>query len=81
LRNDVERSFNIETEVLAELSLDWFLLPLIFIDDIEELVDLAMFVMNYDVLVFSVESSRNIHNFTFLIDDESTIFTEHLPPS
>jgi len=81
LRNDVERSFNIETEVFAELSLDGLLLPFILIDDIEELVDLSVLVVNNDVLVFSVKATSDVQNFTFLICDESTISVEHLPPS
>jgi hypothetical protein len=57
LRNNVERSFNIESEVFAEFTFDWFLFPLILIDNIELLVDFTMLGMNNDVLVFSVKTS------------------------
>jgi hypothetical protein len=81
LGKNVERSFNIETEVFAELSFHWLLLPFILIDNVELLVDFPMLVVDNDVLVLSIEASRNIHNLSFLINDEGTIMREHLPPS
>jgi hypothetical protein len=57
LGDNVERSLNIKTEVFVELTFDWLLLPFIFIDDIELLVDSTMFVVDLDVLVFSVKST------------------------
>jgi hypothetical protein len=81
LRNNVEGSFNIETEVFAQFTFNWLFLPLIFIDDIEQLLSFSMLSMDNDILVLSVKTSRNFHNFAFLIDDECTISAEHLPPS
>jgi hypothetical protein len=40
-----------------------------------------MLVVDNDVLVFIVLSTRNIHNLSSLIDDEGTILFEELPPS
>jgi hypothetical protein len=57
LGNNVERSLDIKTEVFAEFSLDWLLLPFIFIDNIEQLVDLSMLVVDNDVLVLSVKTT------------------------
>jgi len=81
LRNNIERSFNIKTEIFAQLSFDWFLFPFILVDDIKQLVHFSMFVMDNDVLVFSVKTTWNIHHFVLFVDDESTISVEHLPPS
>jgi hypothetical protein len=54
---NVERSLDVKTEVFAEFSLDWLLLPFIFIDNIEQLVDLSMLVVDNDVLVLSVKTT------------------------
>jgi hypothetical protein len=80
-RDNIEISFYEKSEPIVELSLSWFSLILVSIDDIPLLVDLAVFVPNNEVSVFLVNSSRNIDNLSFLICDESTLHSEHLPPS
>jgi hypothetical protein len=39
-----------------------------------------MFAVDNDVLVLSISASRYIHYLSFLIDDESSICFEDLPP-
>ena len=60
-RNNVEWSFNIETEVLVEFSLLWFALEVFNIDDIPKLVDLSVLSSQDNVLVFSVSVAFNFH--------------------
>jgi len=60
LGHDVEVSLNIETEVLVEFSLSWVSLPFISIDDVPLLVDLSMFVINNDISVFTILSTRDV---------------------
>jgi len=81
LRNDIEWSFNIEAELLVIFSLLWFFWIYISIDHIPLLVNLTMLVPDLDVSVLSINASVNIHNLSFLVDDESTFKSEHLPPS
>jgi hypothetical protein len=60
LGDNIEISLNVKTESFIELSLSWFSLPFINIDNIPLLVDLSMFVINLDVSVFSIYSSLDI---------------------
>jgi hypothetical protein len=57
LRDNVEWSFNIETEVFVEFSFLWIFWILISIDDVPLLVDLSMLVVDNDVSVFSINST------------------------
>jgi hypothetical protein len=57
LRDNVEWSFNIETEVFVEFSFLWIFWILISIDDVPLLVDLSMLVVDNDVSVFSIKST------------------------
>jgi len=72
-RDNIEWSLNIDTEVLVELTLVWFLWILISVDNVPLLVDLSVFAVDNDVLVLSISASRYIHYLSFLIDDESSI--------
>ena len=51
LGNNVEVSFNVETEVFVHLSLGWFSLPFINVDNVPLLVDLSVLLVNNDVSV------------------------------
>jgi hypothetical protein len=55
--NDVEWSFNVQTEVFVELTLGWFSWIFISVDDIPLLVESLMFVPHNDVSVFSINIS------------------------
>jgi hypothetical protein len=79
--NDMEWSFNIETEVFVEFSLNWISLPLIGIDDIELLIDLSVFLVGNDISVFRILSTLNIEDLTLLILDSNSSSVPHLPPS
>jgi len=68
----VERSLNIETEVLVEFTLLWLLWVLVSIDNVPLLVDLSVFVVNNNVSVFSINIALNIKDLAFLVDNEST---------
>jgi len=78
---DVEVSLNVKTELLVQLSLSWFVWVFISIDNLPSLVNLSVSLVNNDVSVLSINTALNIKDFTFLIDDEFTIFLEKLPPS
>jgi len=78
---DVEWSFNVESEAFIEFALSWLFWIFVNINDVELLVDLAMFVPGNDVLAFSIHSSFNIKYLSLFVDDESTFTSPHLPPS
>jgi len=82
LTDDMEVSFNIETESLVELTLCRFTLPLINIHNVPLLTDLTMNIVDNDVLVLSVNSTLYIESFVvFDVSNESSIKSEQLPPS
>jgi len=82
LGDDVEISFNIESELLVKLSLSWLLLVFVDIDDLPSLVNLAILLFHDDVSVFIIKSSINGNNLSSFICDETIILvSEHLPPS
>jgi hypothetical protein len=81
LRDDVEVSFNIESELLVQFALSWFSLPFISIYDVPLLVDLAILWSGFNVSVFSIDISLDMNDLTFLIDNESIFILPHLPPS
>jgi hypothetical protein len=80
-RLNVEWSFNIETEVFIEFTLLWLLWILISIDDVPLLVNLSMLLVDHNILVFSIDSSLDIKDLVVVIDDESVLSSEELPPS
>jgi len=81
LRDDVEWSFDIESESLVDFSLDWFSLPFINIHDVPLLVDTLMSVPDNDVSVFSINTTVDIEYLSVFVDNVSTVQSEHLPPS
>ena len=81
LSGNVEWSFNIETEVLIEFSLYWFLWIFIGIDDVKLLIDLTVLVPNNHLSLLSIDSSMYIHNLSFLVHNVWSLESEELPPS
>jgi hypothetical protein len=73
LRDNVEISFNIESELLVELTLGWLIWILISIDDLPSLVDFTMLVMHNDVSVFSINATLNIKHFSFFVGEILTV--------
>jgi len=55
--DNVEWSFNIETEFLVEFSLNWLSLVLIYIDNLPSLLNLSILIVYNNVLVFIVKST------------------------
>ena len=79
--DDVEGSVNVKSEVFVHLSLGWFTLPLVSIDDIELLVDLTVSGVGNDVSVFIIDSTLDIEDLFLLIGNLKTSSVPHLPPS
>jgi len=79
--DDVEVSLNKESESFVELSLGWFSLPFISVDNVPLLVDLLLIVVNNNVSVLRIRSALNFNNFTVLVDNVWSLVSEHLPPS
>jgi len=70
LRNNVEWSFNIESELFVKFSLLWLFWIFVSIDDIPLLVNLTMFGPYNNVSVFIIKTSMDIQNLSFLIHNE-----------
>jgi len=81
LRDDVEWSFDVQTKLFIELSLNWFSWVFISIDDIPLLVETTMLVPDDNVSAFSILSTMNIKDFSTFIHNESTLLSPELPPS
>ena len=81
LGDDVEVSFDVESEFLVVLSLSWFSLPFVSVDDIPLLVDLAVLGSDDDVSVLRVIGSLNFDNLSSFVDNECILVSEELPPS
>jgi hypothetical protein len=77
----MEVFFNNETKVFVEFSFNWLSWIFISIDEIPLLIEFAMLVVDDDVLLFSIFTTRYIHDFSFLIGKECSIHSEELPPS
>jgi len=78
----MEISLNIETEVFVEFSFAWLTLPVLIIDYFELLVDLSGFGPDNKVSVFSINTTRDIHDFLVVITDKVWgLPLEELPPS
>jgi hypothetical protein len=81
-RDNIECTINVKTELLVKLTLSWFLLILIYIDNSPSLLNLSIPVHDYDILVLIVNSSRNFNDLSSIIGNESIILkSEKLPPS
>jgi hypothetical protein len=81
-RDNIECAINVKTELLVKLTLSWFLLILIYIDNSPSLLNLSIPVHDYDILVLIVNSSRNFNDLSSIIGNESIILkSKKLPPS
>ena len=81
IRNDVEVSFNIKTELFIELTLYWFLWILINIDDIPLLVDMVVLIPDNDVSVLFIFVSVNVHDLSLFINEVVVLISKDIPPS
>jgi hypothetical protein len=81
LRYNVEISFDIKTILFIELTLLRLTLPFISIDKVPLLVEFSVLVPDEDVSLFSINVALDIHNLSFLVDEEWRFISEHLPPS
>jgi hypothetical protein len=66
---------------MVEFSLLWLLWILVNIDDVPLLVNLSMLVVDHNILVLSIDSTLDIKDLVVVIDDESFLSSEELPPS
>jgi hypothetical protein len=74
--DNVEWSFDVETEHFVKFSLFWLSWVNISVDDIPLLVDSLMFVPDNDVSVLGINSTMDIHGLSSLIDDVSALKSE-----
>jgi hypothetical protein len=81
LGNDVEWSLNIESESFIELSLSWFSLPFINIDNVPLLVKFTVLVPGDDVSVFSINTTLDVKNLSVFVLNHGSNVSPHLPPS
>jgi len=81
LRYNVEVFFNNKTVFFIELSLYWFTLPFINVDNVPLLVKTIVSSLNTNVSVLLVDVANNFHDFTSLVDNVMVLEPEHLPPS
>jgi hypothetical protein len=83
LRNNIEVSFYIKTKLFIHLTFLW-LRVLISVNNLKLLSEVSSFVGNLDVSVLSISVEvlvLNFNNLSFLVDNESTLISEDLPPS
>jgi hypothetical protein len=79
----VEISFNIETELLIQLTLLWFGV-IVNVNDLPLLSKISSFVSNLDVSVLSISVEvlvLDFNHFSFFIDHETCLVSKELPPS
>ena len=81
LRYYVEVSLNVKTELLVELTLSWFSLILINVDNSPSLVDLTVLLFHNNVSVLIVKSSINGNDLSSFVRNEPIFISEQLPPS
>jgi hypothetical protein len=67
LRNYMEISLDIESELFVEFSLSWLSLPLVSVHNIPLLIDLAVFVLSLNISVFLINVSTDMKNSSSLI--------------
>jgi len=73
LWNKMEVSLYVKSKLLIELSLSWFFLVLINIDDFPFLVHFSIFVLNNDVSSFSINTSLNCNDLSSFVNNEITL--------
>jgi hypothetical protein len=79
--NNMEISFNVQTESLVEFTLSWVSLPLILIGDIPLLRNMGLFVLSVDVSLLSINITLYPHDLSSFVGKIGTLHFEHLPPS
>jgi len=67
--DNIEVSLNIETESLIELSLSWFALPFIDVNNVPLLVNFIALFIHTNVSVLLINLSLNFENLASLIDN------------
>jgi hypothetical protein len=79
----MEVSVNDESVVSVPLSLSWFTLPVLDVDEIPLLVSLTIIVTHVNVSVFSINTSRNFHDLVLFlsVSEEWCSPLEKLEPS
>ena len=81
-RNNVEWSFNVESEEFIEFSLLWLFWIFISVDNVPLLVETLVSVPDNDISAFIILSTMYIHSFSFIVDDPSVVLvSEEIPPS
>jgi len=84
-RNNMEWSFDIKSIFFIELTLGWFSLPLVNIDDVPLLMDLTVLgFIALDVSSFRISSTLNVEVLVHILFESSDILSfnsEQLPPS
>jgi hypothetical protein len=81
-RLNVEWSLDVESIVFIELSLSWFTLPFVSIDNFPFLRNSSIWsLVSSDVLVFNILVVEDRQGPSFLHHDVSSLDSEHLPPS
>jgi hypothetical protein len=76
LRNDVEWSFNVKSELLVELSFLWFSLPFVNIHDIPLLMDSIVLFVNTNVSVLSINIANNFDSLALFVYNSSALVSE-----
>jgi len=83
LIDNVEISFDIETEILVQFTLLW-LRVFVNVDDFPLLSDIISSISNHNVSVLSIGVEilvLNFKNLSFLVYNESLLSSPELPPS
>ena len=77
----MEWSVDVKSPVSVQLSFLWFSFPLVNVDDLPKLSSSRVTVVDLDVSVFGVLSTRNINYLSTEIDNLAALKSEELPPS
>jgi hypothetical protein len=80
----MEWSLNVKSILFVELSLGWFSLPCVNVDDIPLLMNLSILGCLLNVSSFGINSSLNHKVFVLILVEASNVVTfnsEQLPPS
>jgi hypothetical protein len=79
----MEWSFYVESILFVELTLGWFALPLVNVDNVPLLMDLSsLLLVTLDMSSFGISSSLDVKEFLLIETSDICSFkSEHLPPS
>jgi hypothetical protein len=70
LRDYMEWSFDVETELFIQLSLLWLSLPLINIHNVPLLMDAIVFVVDSNVPVLLIDIALNLNNLSSFVNNK-----------